>query len=383
MKPQVDILVVGAGAVGATAALALRRAGYSVQVLDAGQPAPPAESADIDARVFALSPASIAWLETLRLWYVLAPRTQDYGGMRVWDAVSGSDIAFDAAALGLPRLGAIVENRAIVAAAQAALGDVEFGRSLVALDESVDAVCLHCADGDSLTARYVLLADGARSPGRAALGIQAPGRDYGGRAVVCHVQTASGHDQTAWQRFLPEGPVALLPLWDGRVSVVWSSTHAGADALLAMDDQAFSEALTDATAGQLGRLDTPTARHAFPLLRQTAERFTTGRCILLGDAAHVVHPLAGQGVNLGFDDARALLEAMPDPTRGLKPLARRRYERARRAEIARMSLGIDALDRLFSTAHPALAAARGLGLHAVDVLDPLKRQFAEAALGIR
>lgn len=381
MSARTDLLVVGAGAVGATAALALRRLGYTVQVLDAGAPVHAPEDSTVDPRVFALSPASITWLQTLGLWPEIAARAQDYGGMRVWDAVSGSDIAFDAASLGLPRLGAIVENQAIVAAAQAGLDDVRYEARLAGLEEQDAGVRVQCEDGAVFEARYALLADGAGSPGRSALGIRTTGRDYGGRAVVCHVQAEYGHDQTAWQRFLPNGPVALLPLFDGRVSVVWSTTTAEATSLLQLDDSAFAAALTEATAGRLGACTQPTARLAFALRRQTADRFTTARCVLLGDAAHVVHPLAGQGVNLGFDDARALVKVMGDKEAGLKPVARRRYERQRRAEIARMSLGIDALDRLFSTSNPALAALRGAGLHAVDVLGPVKRQFAEAALG--
>lgn len=378
-----DVLVVGAGAVGAVAALGLRRQGCRVRVLDAGQPMEAPTGEAIDPRVFALSPASIDLLESLDLWPRLAPRAQGYAGMTVWDAVSGSDIRFRAAEFGLDGLGAIVENAALVSAAQAALGDVEFGAALAAVDEATDAVMVTTDDGRPVRARTLLLADGANSPGRQALGIAVSGRGYGGRAIVCHLRSERGHDVTAWQRFLPSGPVALLPLFDGRVSLVWSADDALADRLLALDDAAFSDAVTEATAGRLGALHTPTRRFAFPLRRQTAERFTTRRCVLLGDAAHVVHPLAGQGVNLGFDDLRALLVAMPDPDVGLRAAALRRYERARRADIARMSQGIDGLDRLFSTANPAVSTVRGIGLHLADVVTPLKRHFAEVALGVK
>ena len=378
-----DVLVVGAGAVGAVAALGLRRQGYRVRVLDAGQPMEAPTGEAIDPRVFALSPASIELLESLDLWPRLAPRAQGYAGMTVWDAVSGSDIRFRAAEFGLDGLGAIVENAALVSAAQAALDDVEFGAALAAVDETTDAVTVTTDDGRPVRARTLLLADGANSPGRQALGIAVSGRGYGGRAIVCHLRSERGHDVTAWQRFLPSGPVALLPLFDGRVSLVWSADDALADRLLALDDAAFADAVTEATAGRLGALHTPTRRFAFPLRRQTAERFTTRRCVLLGDAAHVVHPLAGQGVNLGFDDLRALLVAMPDPDVGLRAAALRRYERARRADIARMSQGIDGLDRLFSTANPAVSTVRGFGLHLADVVTPLKRRFAEVALGVK
>ena len=378
-----DVMVIGAGAVGAVAALALRSQGHQVTVLDAGRPVDSPQGAQVDARVFALSPASIDLLESLGLWNDVATRAQPYAGMTVSDAVSGSDIRFRAAEFGLRSLGAIVENSALVSAAQAALANIAFGHAVTAVSEQTDAVAVTTDSGAQWLAKTLILADGAGSPGRQALGIPVAGRDYGGQAIVCHLACEHGHDVTAWQRFLPTGPVALLPLSDGRVSLVWSTEAAQAQRLLAMDDEPFAHAVTEATGGRLGRLYAPTRRFAFALRRQTAARFTTNRCVLLGDAAHVVHPLAGQGVNLGFDDVRALRVAMSDPATGLRPVARRRYERERRAEIARMSQGIDGLDRLFATANPVVSTARGIGLHLADVLPPLKRQFAEAALGVK
>lgn len=383
---RVDAIVIGAGAVGAVAALALRQRGLTVRVVDAGS-ATAAPDEAIDARVFAVSPASAGLLRDLGVWSAIAPRATAYDRMVVWDAASGSDITFDAVSLGLPALGHIIENAALVAAAQAALADVDHGVRVTAIEPAADGHTVVTDAGDRWTAQLVVVADGPASPCRQMLDIDADTHDYRGRAIVCHARTAESHASTAWQRFLPTGPVALLPLVDGRVSVVWSADDALAGELLAADDTGFAEALTEATGARLGDIQHVTTRYAFPLRRLTARAFTAGRCVLVGDAAHVVHPLAGQGVNLGLDDVRALTgavdAALAQGPRLPGPVALRRAMRARQADVARMSLGIDAIQRLFASRHPVVASVRGLGLHAVDVAQPAKHVFAEVALGVK
>ena len=240
-------------------------------------------------------------------------------------------------------------------------------------------------DGESIVARLLVAADGAGSPLRERAGIGTRGRDYAQRAVVAHVRTERPHQDTAWQRFLPDGPLALLPLADGRISIVWSLPVAEAERVLALDEQAFRNELGVASDFRLGRVLASTPRASFPLKLQLAENYQAERFVLLGDAAHSVHPLAGQGVNLGLRDVAELRDTLVAAREAGRDIGAahvlRRYARRRRSADTLDALGFDALARIYAWQSPPLVALRALGIHALDRLTPLKRMLSAHAGG--
>jgi len=389
--PALDVAVVGGGMVGAAAALALARAGFATALLEARAPQPWHAADEVDLRVVGLAPSSIALLDNLGVWTsIRESRSGPYAHMRVWDAESGATIDFDAAAEGRDLLGHIVENNLVQWTLWQALEAAGVRRLCPAevrgLDLREDRVTLDLADGEGLSARLVVAADGATSPLRALAGIAVQGRDYAQRAVVAHVATERPHERTAWQRFLPAGPLALLPLADGRSSIVWSLPETEAQRVLALDDAAFMRELGVASDFRLGRIVSTTKRAAFPLRLQLADTYQAERLVLLGDAAHAVHPLAGQGVNLGLRDVaelRDVLVAARDADRDFAAAhVLRRYARRRRSADTLDARGFDALARIYAWQAPALIAVRGLGVRLLDRLAPIKRRLAEHAAGL-
>jgi 2-octaprenyl-3-methyl-6-methoxy-1,4-benzoquinol hydroxylase/2-octaprenylphenol hydroxylase len=389
--PSLDVAVVGGGMVGAAAALALARAGFATALLEARAPTAWDAQAEVDLRVVGLAPSSIALLDELDVWTsILASRAGPYAHMHVWDAESGAAIDFDVASEGRDQLGYIVENnlvqwtlwRALEAAGVRRLCPVE----VKGFEPREDRIQLELADGESLSAALLVAADGAASPLRRLAGIGTRGRDYAQRAVVAHVATERSHENTAWQRFLPGGPLALLPLADGRSSVVWSLAEAQAQRVLALDDQAFLDELGVASDFRLGRITASTPRAAFPLKLQLAECYQAERFVLLGDAAHAVHPLAGQGVNLGLRDVVELRDTLLAARRAGRDIGAahvlRRYARRRRSADTLDALGFDALARIYAWQSPALVAARGAGVRLLDRCAPLKRRLSEHAAGL-
>ena len=405
--PALDVAVVGGGMVGAAAALALARAGFSTALLEARAPAAWDANAELDLRVVGLAPSSIALLDDLGVWTsIREARVGPYSHMHVWDAESGAAIDFDAARERRDRLGYIVENALVQWMLWQAL-DAAQGRGSAAgagsagaaaagvrrlcpaevrgFEAREDRIQLELADGETLTAALLVAADGAASPLRQLAGIGTRGRDYAQRAVVAHVATERPHEDTAWQRFLPGGPLALLPLADGRSSVVWSLPEAEARRVLALDEQGFRDELGVASDFRLGRIVAATPRAAFPLKLQLAERYQADRFVLLGDAAHAVHPLAGQGVNLGLRDVAELRDTLVDARAAGRDIGAahvlRRYARRRRSADTLDALGFDALARIYAWQSPALIAARSVGVRLLDRLTPLKRKLSEHAAG--
>lgn len=389
--PALDVAVVGGGMVGAAAALTLARAGFATALLEARAPAAWDAHAELDLRVVGLAPSSVMLLDELGVWTsIRAARAGPYTHMHVWDAGSGAAIDFDAASEGRDRLGYIVENglvqwtlwQALPAAGVRVLCPTE----VTAFEAREDRILLELADGETLAAGLLVAADGAASPLRALAGIGTRGRDYAQRAVVAHVATERPHEDTAWQRFLPGGPLALLPLADGRSSIVWSLPEAEAQRVLALDERAFLDELGVASDFRLGRILSTTPRAAFPLKLQLAERYQADRFVLLGDAAHAVHPLAGQGVNLGLRDVAELRDTLLDARAAGRDLGAahvlRRYARRRRSADTLDALGFDALARIYAWQSPALVATRGVGVRLLDRLGPLKRQLSEHAAGL-
>ena len=389
--PALDVAVVGGGMVGAAAALSLARAGFATALLEARAPKAWNPHDEVDLRVVGLAPSSLALLDELGVWpSIRDARASPYAHMHVWDAESGAAIDFDAASEGRELLGYIVENnlvqwtlwRALEAAGVRRLCPAE----VRAFDARDDRIQLELADGETLAARLLVAADGAASPLRQLAGIATSGRDYAQRAVVAHVSTERPHDGTAWQRFISTGPLALLPLADGRSSVVWSLPEAEAQRVLALDERAFLDELGLACDFRLGRIMATTPCAGFPLKLQLAESYQAERFVLLGDAAHAVHPLAGQGVNLGLRDVAELRDTLVAARAAGRDIGAvhvlRRYARRRRSADTLDALGFDALARIYAWQSPALVAARGLGVRLLDRIDPLKRRIAEHAAGL-
>lgn len=389
--PALDVAVVGGGMVGAAAALALARAGVATALLEARAPQAWDAANEVDLRVVGLAPSSIALLDEMGVWTsICTSRASPYTHMHVWDGESGAAIDFDAAGEGRDLLGCIVENNLVQWTLWQALEAAGVRRLCPAevhgFEAREDRVTLELAGGESLSARLLVAADGAASPLRDMAGIATRGRDYAQRAVVAHVATERSHAGTAWQRFLPGGPLALLPLADGRSSVVWSLPEDEAQRVLALDDAAFRDALGLASDFRLGRITATTKRAAFPLRLQLAECYQAERFVLLGDAAHAVHPLAGQGVNLGLRDVaelRDVLVAARDAGRDFAAAhVLRRYARRRRSADTLDARGFDALARIYAWQSPPLVAARGLGVRLLDRLAPLKQRIAAHAAGL-
>lgn len=385
-----DLAVIGAGVVGSAAALAAARDGQRVALVEAHEP--PAWRADApDLRVYAFAPDNAALLADLGVWpSVLAARAQPYRRMRVWDAAGGGELAFDADALGRDSLGHIVEHGLLVDCLWAACGREpglqRFTGRLETLEQDDDTVTAVLQDGQRLRARLLLGADGAASRVRELADLPSDRHDYGQRGLVAYVGTELPHEGTAWQRFLPTGPLAFLPCADGRCSIVWTLPEEEATRLLAADDATFLRELTRAFDARLGEVTSVSQRAAFPLRRQLARDYVAGRVVLAGDAAHVVHPLAGQGVNLGLRDVSALRAAWRDAdARGADfatPHRLARWARGRRSENAIAAHGFDAINRAFSNdaMWPTLLRGQVLGL--AGKLPPLTRMLWKRAAGL-
>lgn len=391
MRGTHDVAVVGAGMVGAALALALARADFDVAVIEPRAPDPWSAQDEVDLRVVALAPSSVALFERVDVWkQISSARACAYRRMRVWDALAPGALNFDAADDGRAALGCIVENRLIQSTLWQALRQQSRIRlhcpaRVAATEATAERRTLTLDDGSLIAAKWVVAADGADSALRGMVGIGTRDRDYGQRAIVAHVATERAHESTAWQRFLPAATLALLPLADGRCSIVWSVPDAEASRLLALDDAAFCAELGAAFDFRLGRVTATTPRASFRLRMKLAERYLAPRFALIGDAAHAVHPLAGQGVNLGLRDVDEFCSALVDARAARRDFAAesalRRYERRRRSDNALSAHAFDAIQRVFGSDAMAVAAIRGAGLAVVDRIAPLKRMFAAHAAG--
>lgn len=385
-----DVAVVGAGMVGASLALRLAHEGFDVALIESREPPLWNANDEVDLRVVAIAPSSVDFLNRTGAWNAIASsRASPYRMMRVWDSIAPGELTFDAADRGEASLGYIVENRLI----QSVLWQ-ELQRARIALrvpakveatESNADRRALTLDDGTTLNARIVVAADGAESMLRDLLRIDTNTRDYGQRAIVAHVKTERAHESTAWQRFLPNATLAFLPLADGRASIVWSVPTNEAERLLALDDAAFCRELGTAFDFRLGAIEATTKRAAVPLRMRLAKSYIAPRFVLIGDAAHVVHPLAGQGVNLGLRDAVELADILIDARDAKRDFAAehilRRYERRRRSDDTLSAYAFDTIQRVFGSDFPPLAALRGAGLAIADRIAPLKRQLARHAAG--
>jgi 2-polyprenylphenol 6-hydroxylase len=380
-----------------------------ILILDA-RPLPRWRVGEMDSRVYALSRASQELLEHIGVWQnVVHARAAPYRRMRVWegeDAFGPSALDFDSADIGEPDLGSIVEDallrsvlgNRLATTPQAAL---QVGAEIASIAVLEREIVVDLANGGSVRGTVLLAADGSDSAVRRLAGLPVAARRYEQTAIVAHVTSSRSHQDTAWQRFLPGGPLALLPLADGRSSIVWSLPTAEAERLLAATDVKFLAELAAATAGVplrglrsgassgvrgvLGELSACSKRVAFPLQAMHSLKYAAQRVALLGDAAHTVHPLAGQGMNLGLLDAAAAAAVVEDALLAGEDVGDvkvlRRYERQRKGDNLAMLAAFDALNRLFQL--PGWASPlRSFGLRAVEAADPVKRLLMQKALGL-
>jgi 2-octaprenyl-3-methyl-6-methoxy-1,4-benzoquinol hydroxylase len=389
-RAGVDVAVTGGGVVGAACALALAEAGLSVALIE-GRTPPQWQAARADLRVYAFAADNAGLLDRLGVWpQIRAARVQPYRRMRVWDAGGGGELAFDADAFGREQLGWIVENDLLVDRLWAALPgagvQLHCPARLQALEQDERGVRLRLDDGSRIDATLAIAADGAESTLRTLAGMQVSRQDYHQSGLVAFVQTTQPHQETAWQRFLVTGPLAFLPFTEGRSSIVWTLPEAEAARLLAVDEAAFERELGNAFAGRLGEVKLASARAAFPLRRQLVGSYVAGRVLALGDAAHVVHPLAGQGVNLGLRDVAALqaivLDARQRRADWAAPHRLQRWARTRRSENTVAAYSFDTINQVFSNDEMHLTLARGLALGSAGRLPPLVDLLLRRAAGI-
>ncbi len=385
-----DILIVGGGMVGAALAVDLGKRGIPVRVLEANPPAWPEADEPPRLRVSALNRRSIDYLESIGAWSLLDPaRVADFDEVMTWDISGEGRLSFTAAELGLDRLGVFVENQHLQAAllkAAKALEAIQLDtpKQALQIEPGDDGPKLTLGDEGVLAPKLLVAADGALSPLREAAGIGVWEGDYDQHAVVATVLTRPPAARTTWQRFTPEGPQALLPLANGAASLVWYVKPARARELLALSEQDFIHAIEDAFPSELGLIDILYDRGSFPIRRRHARRYWKGHLVLVGDSAHAIHPLAGQGVNLGLRDARDLAARIAEAHRQALPVAHppmlAAYERARRPDNQLMQSTMSLFHWGFTAPLGPLARVRSAGLRLAGHGGWLKRRVLRYAL---
>ncbi|MHB8549700.1 MAG: UbiH/UbiF/VisC/COQ6 family ubiquinone biosynthesis hydroxylase [Acidiferrobacterales bacterium] len=387
-----DLVIVGAGMVGATLALACGQAGMRVVIVDSHAPVAGVPD-EYDLRVSAITLASRAIFRNLGIWRdIVQRRACPLREMHVWDVQGSGEIHFDAAEIGQAQLGYIIENRTIIHAAHAhiaRLPDVGFMCPATLKEISVreEGVTVTLSDGTALTALLLVGADGAESRVRELAGIDSHSGSYDQIAIVATVRTSVPHEEAARQAFLPSGPLAFLPLCDPNLcSIVWSCDSRYGGSLLELGDDAFRQELQKSFGDRLGKIEAVSPRARFPLGYAHAKRYVEARVALVGDAAHRVHPLAGQGVNLGLLDAASLAEVVGHAFRLNLDIGTfgvlRRYERWRKGGNLTMLAVTDVFKRAFGVDYWPIRVARNISLTAADVIMPVKRLVMRRAVGL-
>ncbi len=384
-----DLIIVGGGMTGATCAAAAAQSGFRIALLEQTPPGPPGE--DWQPQVSALNLRSQQILTDLQVWSVLQ-RCTAYQTMRVWAEHRCHEIRFQASDTNAPELGHIVENTCLVAALWQTLRqsdqvDILCGKQIATLTSTDQSSQIHCTDQTTLSADLIIGADGARSTIRTLARIGLQRRDYDQHALVTLVRsTTPQQTTTAWQRFLPQGPLALLPLGTHHYAIVWSQTPARAAHLQHQPATEFITALSQASQDCCGPLQLAGARRTFALHSQTALRYVQPGVALIGDAAHVIHPLAGQGVNLGLADAQVLISTLAAARARREPPGRlavlRRYERARQGPDRITRCGMDMIHHLFTHPNPGLRQLRNAGLGLIGHNLTFRRACERIASGV-
>jgi 2-octaprenyl-6-methoxyphenol hydroxylase len=391
---QVDILINGGGMVGLPLGLALAQGGFKILVVDAAPPAKMLEP-KFDGRVSALAYASVRMLKALGVWERLAPDAQPIHEILVTDGQAGKpaspfSLHFDAEEVGADSLGHIAENRHIRAALYAAAEacpslELMAPASVTSVTVQAGNAVARLADGQEVCAALVIAADGRESALRAQMGMQIIGWSYPQTGIVATVEHEKPHNGVAYEHFLPSGPFAILPMTGNRSSLVWTEAKAKAPGLLALDEDGFNVELAQRFGAHLGKTRAAGPRWSYPLSFHLAREFVRPRFALAGDCAHGIHPIAGQGLNLGLKDAAALAEVLLDAARLGRDIGAldtlKRYERWRRFDSFALAASTDALNRLFSNDIAPLRHLRDLGLGIVDSIGPARRFFMRHAGG--
>ncbi len=395
MNRDHDVIIVGGGLNGPALALALAQAGLTVAVLDA-RPATSRADAGFDGRAYALALASQRLLTALGVWGGVAALAQPILGIRTSDGVPPPGatpffLGFDHGELDEGAMGQMLEDRHLYKALQAELEaqvnvTLLSGAEVVAQQIEPGAVQVQLADGRALSGRLLVGCDGRGSGVAARAGIRRQGWGYDQTALVGAITPTHPHAGIAHQIFLSEGPLAILPLAGGRASIVWSETTTRAGAIAKLPDADYLELLTARIGHITGAIALAGPRFSYPLNLSLAESYVAPRLALVGDAAHGVHPIAGQGLNLGLRDVAALAEVLAEACRRGEDIGAldvlERYQRWRRFDSTLLALGMDTVNRVFSTANPLLSAARGIGMRVLDALPGPRRAFIREAAGL-
>ena len=400
-----DIIIVGAGMVGVTLSTALAPSGLKILLLEQREGdvsgfsewVSSQQEEGFDPRVSALTCASRQILQNVGAWdYMQGFRLSPYTDMDVWDGEGTGHIHFSARDLHEPELGNIVENRVTLAGLYQAMQAFENIQFLTGVEVSKlsppeeNGRRVSFKDGRSFQAPLVVAADGALSKTRQMAGIPMWEWDYGHHAIVTTVRTEKDHQQTAWQRFTDDGPLALLPLTssgDEHVcSIVWSTSPEHAKELMALDDEQFCQALARAFESRLGQIESCDQRHVFPLRQRHAKHYIQSGFAAIGDAAHTIHPLAGQGVNLGLLDAAQLAETLLEAHQRGEDLGServlKRFQRLRRVDNVKMAAAMEGFKNLFGQKQPLLRLARNMGMNLLDRISPVKNHIVLDAMGL-
>jgi len=386
---EYDCIVVGGGNVGSAAACSLAQAGHKVALIDQQQALQWTPQDALNGRVTALNLASIEFLTQLDVWpRVVAMRAYPYHAMRVWEQGGGARIDFNANETSHPHLGVIVENHVLLTALNQVIGEQPLitryvGSLQTCTAISEQTVLVECDDGSKLTAPLVLGADGQNSVVREIMQSDFILTDYHQRGVVAIIESDQFHQDTAWQCFGTHGPLALLPITPKQCSIVWSVPDSVCQQLEASSDDEFNQQLTNAFEHKLGDLRVVSARQSFPLRGAQAQHYIGRRLALLGDAAHIVHPLAGLGLNLGLADVISLTECIRQSDRPLgSARVLRQYEMARKADNAVMQKVLEGIDHLFRSDDQIMRSLRHIGVNLADSQAALKQFFMQKALGV-
>lgn len=384
-----DAIIVGAGMVGLVSALALAKENFKVAIIDANPPKTD-DNNKISARVSAINLCSQALLAKLGILSKIPPdHTSPLTKMQIWDEIGGGHIEFNSLELNLPQLGLILFNEDIIRAAWLRLSEYTNVSFHHELPQSIVREPKHIfleLKKNKVSAHVLIAADGAHSWVRKTLGIKTDAKPYAQSGIVALIKTEIPHQQCAYQNFLPTGPLGVLPLKNpNEMAIVWSADSDYAHALLDMTEPQFNTALEKALGNKLGHISLISERQAFPLVASHAKQYCQERVALIGDAAHTIHPLAGQGLNLGFMDTKALIEAICEAREKERDIGAfrvlRQYERARKGDNISMLAAMRGFKTLFASQNRGLIQLRNLGIQVLNHFGPLKRIFARKGLG--